>query len=390
MATEDDNRSTGVVTQAFADVQTAFDQYLQADDGYSAQLCIYLGGEPVVDLVGGPHLRGDSLTGVYSATKGAAALAVASVIDAGALDLEALVIDYWPEFGANGKATVTVGDLLAHRAGLNALDGRFTLEELFDSRRGGGRLAAQVPLWKPGSAFGYHALTIGLLMEELVRRATGRTLHDVFENDVRAPRGADFFIGLPESEDHRYVRVHDPVLTDAQRSEIRSRPPIDAIQELVFSNVDAPDDRGDDGTSTNNARVRRAGPSAIGGVGSARGLARLYADALATSPNPIASAATFRAMAQQRSWGQDRTLNIPNCFGAVFMLPQPRMPFGSFGAFGHDGAGGTLAFADPRTDLAFGYVPAPMQYPGGADARSIALARLARSIARSSIEAPVG
>ncbi len=111
MATEDDNRSTGVVTQAFADVQTAFDQYLQADDGYSAQLCIYLGGEPVVDLVGGPHLRGDSLTGVYSATKGAAALAVASVIDAGALDLEALVIDYWPELGAYGKATVTVGDL---------------------------------------------------------------------------------------------------------------------------------------------------------------------------------------------------------------------------------------------------------------------------------------
>jgi CubicO group peptidase (beta-lactamase class C family) len=390
LATEDSISSTGFVNQEFARVRAAFDAFLESDEGYSAQLCIYLGGERVVDLVGGPDLRADSLTGVYSATKGAAALAVARVIEAGALDLEALVVDYWPEFGANGKAAVTVGDLLAHRAGLNALDGRFTLDELFDSRRGGARLAAQAPLWKPGSAFGYHALTIGLLMEELVRRATGRSLHDVFENDVRAPRGADFFIGLPESEDHRYVRVHDPVLTDAQRAEIVARPPADAVQDLVFSNTDAPDDRSDGGTSTNNPRVRRAGPAAIGGVGSARGLARLYADALPTSPNPIASAATFRAMAQQRSWGQDRTLNVPNCFGAVFMLPQPRMPFGSVGAFGHDGAGGALAFADPRSDLAFGYVPVPMQYPGGADARSIVLARLAQSIARSSVGTRVG
>ena len=384
MAADDGNRSTGGVNPAFAPLREVFDEYLRSDQGYSAQLCVYVGGEPVVDLAGGPHLSADSLTGVYSATKGAAALAVASVIDTGALDLEALVTDYWPEFGANGKAALTVGDVLAHRAGLNALDGRFTLDELFDSGRGGARLAAQAPLWKPGSAFGYHALTIGLLIEELVRHATGRSLHDIFENDIRAPRGADFFIGLPESEDHRYVPVHDPVLTDVQQADLAARPPVDAVQELVFSNVEAPEDRSDDGTSTNNPRVRRAGPSAIGGVGSARGLARLYADALPCSPTPIASAETFTAMAQQRSWGQDRTLNAPNCFGAVFMLPQPRMPFGALGAFGHDGAGGALAFADPRTDLAFGYVPAPMQYPGGADSRSVALARLAGAITLAS------
>jgi CubicO group peptidase (beta-lactamase class C family) len=116
-------------------------------------------------------------------------------------------------------------------------------------------------------------------------------------------------------------------------------------------------------------------------VGSARGLARLYADALPNAATPIARPETFRAMAQQQVWGSDRTLNVPNAFGVVFMIPQPRMPFAGLGAFGHDGAGGALAFADPSTDISFGYIPVPMQYPGGADLRSIALARLVREIA---------
>jgi len=135
--------------------------------------------------------------------------------------------------------------------------------------------------------------------------------------------------------------------------------------------------------STNNERIRRAGPAAIGGVGSARGLARLYADALPGSADPIASPDTFALMAQQQVWGQDRTLDCPNSFGIVFMLPQPRMPFGGLAAFGHDGAGGALAFADPSTEIAFGYIPVPMQYPGGADHRALALARLARQCARA-------
>ncbi len=374
--------SFGDVAPEFAFVRDLLDSYLAADPDFSAQLCVMQGGTTVVDLVGGPHLQRESVTGVYSATKGMAALALASIIEQGLLELDTPVSTYWPGFAANGKSAVTVRQVLAHQSGLAVLIGDLSIDELVDSSRVGDRLAAQEPLWQPGSAFGYHALTIGLLMEELTRRATGRELRDVFEAGIRAPRGADFFLGLPAVEDHRYVSVGDVVLTPAQRSEIASRPPSDALAVAVFANVQAPDDRSEKGISTNNPRVRRAGPAAIGGVGSARGLARLYADALPTSPTPIASERVFRAMAQQNSWGQDRVLNIPNCFGTVFMLPQPRMPFGSLGAFGHDGAGGALGFADPRNDLSFGYIPVPMQYPGGADHRAIALARLAGEIAR--------
>lgn len=375
--------SSGTHDHAFTRVRDLFDEFLAADGSFSAQLCVRVGGRAVVDIAGGPRLTRESITGVYSSTKGAAALAVATVLDSGALDLDAAVSRYWPEFAAAGKQDVTVRQLLSHQAGLPVVAGqRLLLEELtVSSSRGAARLASQAPLWRPGSAFGYHALTIGLLVEEVVLRATGRRLHEVYEAAVRAPREADFFLGLPESEDSRYVPVADVALTSDQAAEIARRPPVDALNEAVFSNVAAPDDRSEEGISTNNPRVRRAGPAAIGGVGSARGLARIYADALPSSSSPIASPAVFEAMAQQHAWGHDRTLDVTNCFGVLFMLPQPRMPFGGLGAFGHDGAGGALAFADPTADVAFGYIPVPMQYPGGADRRAVELARLTRHVA---------
>ena len=268
--------------------------------------------------------------------------------------------------------------LLSHQAGLVAVDGRFALREILESAAGAARLARQRPYWLPGTAFGYHALTIGILMEELVRRVAGVRLQDLYERVIRAPRGIDFYLGLPESEDPRYVPIQDALLTGEQEAEVAARPPVDALAELVFANVDTPPGNGHDGITTNNPAVRRSGPSAIGGVGSARGLARVYAAALGQVGDPIASRSTFEAMSQQQSWGVDRTLNVLNCFGVVFMTPQPRMPFGGVHAFGHDGAGGALAFADPETGIAFGYNPVPMQHPGGADHRSIALARLVR------------
>ncbi|WP_158270328.1 serine hydrolase domain-containing protein [Mycetocola zhujimingii] len=371
------------VTNAFAPVRRLFAEYLDAEPAYSAQLAVFHHGEAVVELAGGPALDTESLTGVYSVSKGAAALVIASLLDRGALDLDRRVATYWPEFAARGKDDVTVGDLLSHRAGLAALSpGTFAFEEFLErSELGAARLAAQAPLWVPGSAFGYHALTIGILMEELVRRTTGRTLQEEYEETIRGPRDADFYLGMPEDLDGRYVPLAPPVLTAEQEREVAGRPPQDALAETVFSNVDARDDLTDHGISSNNPRVRRAGPAAIGGVGSARGLARLYADALPGAARPIASPEVFRAMAIQRSWGHDRVLDVTNSFGAVFLLPQPRMPYASLGAFGHDGAAGALAFADPATGISFGYIPWPRQHPGGADHRSVALARLARTCA---------
>jgi CubicO group peptidase (beta-lactamase class C family) len=157
---------------------------------------------------------------------------------------------------------------------------------------------------------------------------------------------------------------------------------MDPIATAVFDNVVIPPEYlVGPGLSTNIPELRRSGPAAIGGVGSAAGLAAVYAATLSSSSSPIASEAAFAQMAVQRSWGLDRVLNVTNCFGTVFMLPQPRMPYGDIGSYGHDGAGGVLAFADPTTQIAFAYVPSPMQYPSGADERSIDLARLVHRLA---------
>ncbi|MDN4476804.1 serine hydrolase domain-containing protein [Demequina sp. SYSU T00192] len=374
-------RMHGHVDPRFAPIREMLDGFLVRDPSLSAQLCVHVRGERVIDLVGGESLDHDSVTGVYSATKGIAALTIARLLDSRALALDAPVAEHWPEFADAGKDRVTVGDLLSHRAGLPILDDVVPLDELTSSAPAAARLAAQLPLWVPGTAFGYHGITIGILIEELVRRVEGRELRDAHEAEIRAPRDADFFIGLPASEDHRYVDVRPMRPTEEQAAELASRPQGDPVLTRMFANFEAGDEWSESGVSTNNPDVRRAGPAGIGGVGSARGLARLYSDALPGAERPIASQETFAAMRQMRSWGIDRTLGVPNAFGTVFMVPQPRQPFGSHRAFGHDGGGGALAFADPETGVAFGYIPVPMQYPGGADPRAVAIAREVRALA---------
>lgn len=345
---------------------------------FGVQLCIRVEGQVVVDLVAGDRLTHDSVTGVYSVSKAVGALVLARLIEAGSLDLEQRVSDVWPEFGTHGKEAVTVGQLLSHRAGLPVVEHQVPFDEVVNSAPVAARLASQMPLWRPDTAFGYHAFTIGPMMEEIVRRVEGRELREYYEEHIRSPRDVDFYLGLPEAEDHRYVPLASVPPTPQRQAELDAAPQGDPVPQRAFANIDAGPELSDTGISTNNPRVRRAGPVAIGGVGSARGLARLFADALPGAATPIASARTFAAMRQMRSWGHDRTLDITNAFGAVFLLPQPRLPFGSIHAFGHDGAGGALAFADPLTGVSFGYIPTPIQQPGGVDEVAADIARRVR------------
>jgi CubicO group peptidase (beta-lactamase class C family) len=366
-------------------VRRRFDEFLDEAPGFSAQLSIRVHGELVLDLAGG-DLRHDSMTGVWSVSKALAALVVARALDNGRLHLDARVAELWPEFGQAGKEEVTVRQLLSHQAGLPALLGTFTHEEAFvRPEMGAARLAAQAPLWQPGSAFGYHAFTIGTLVEELVRRAVGRRLQDIYEREIRAPRSADAYLGLPESADARYVPIADAVLTVEQEAELAARPPADDLLTRVFATMDAASGTAPHGMTPNNPVARRAGQAATGAVASAHGLARVFADALPSSETPIASAATLAAMAQQQSWGIDRVFGAMNGFGILFLVPQTRLPYASVGSMGHDGAGGALAFADPQNGISFGYVPHPMQYPGGADHRSVILARLAAECANTNL-----
>ena len=160
--------STGTVRPGFEAVRNQFDAYLLAGPAYSAQLSVYWNGDLVVDLVGGPDLAGDSVTGVFSASKGISALVIAMLVRDGQLDLDEPVARYWPEFAAAGKAAVTVRQLLSHQAGLVGLPGGIRFEELRDSAVAAARLAEAFPDWHPGTSFGYHALTIGVLSGPLV------------------------------------------------------------------------------------------------------------------------------------------------------------------------------------------------------------------------------
>lgn len=340
--------SSGAVAPGFESVVELFDRFLAEDPDYSAQLAVYHRGTKVVDVVGGPDMAADSLTGLYSCSKGVSALVLALLVQDGLLDLDAPVIRYWPEFGAAGKEAVTVRQLLSHQAGLLGVEGGFSTEEYHRSELAAARLALARPNWQPGRAFSYHALTIGVFMEELCRRITGSTLQQVYEERLRAPLGADFYLGLPEALEPRYRDVlwsadpAEPWLDPASLAGL-------AVNAGHGSILDLPNIR----------EVRAAGMAAAGGVGTAEGLARLYAAAVTGVENssPLLTEDTVARMSEEQVYGLDRASGLTGAFGVVFMRPIERKPFGSYRAFGHDGANGSLGLADPVYGIGFGYVP---------------------------------
>lgn len=366
-------------------MRNQLDAYLLADASYSAQLTVYHEDEVVVDLSGGAELDNDSITGVFSASKGLSAIVIALLVQEGSIDLDRPVVHYWPEFGDFGKSSVTVAQLLSHQAGLPGVDGGIPPEEFLDSGPAARRLAAQRPMWVLGSAIGYHGLTIGVLMEELVRRVTGQTLQQRYEELVRAPRDIDIYLGLPETDELRFRPVRQPVLTHAEAAAADLKPKGFDSLASVMSNMGQEGDIFSGPMSINGRRLHAAGPAAFGAVGSARGLARLYAATLGHIGDPLLNAETIGRMSQRATWGLDCVLNAMMSFAIVYQKPTPAMNFGSYRAFGHDGAGGALGFADPLYEMGFGYIPLPMQYPtaaapfpGAVHGRAIRLSELAR------------
>jgi len=347
---------------------------LAADPDLSFQAAAFHHGTPVLDVWGGPHLDEDSVLVPYSVSKNTIGITAGLLVERGLLDLDRPVAHYWPEFAAAGKAEITVRELLSHQAGLPATDDGIRPEDALDSRAGAERLARQRPLWRPGSGFGYHGITIGILMEELVRRITGQELQAIYDDRIRSPRDIDFYLGLPDSQAARYVDPRPAFVGDAP-----DPGPRDNLFAASFGPVGQAGDALLNGFGPHTPAVRRRGTAAAGGVGSARGLARLYAATLGYIGDPIAPPDTFADMGQMHVRGRDLVLDdIPLSFGVVFMKPHADMPFGSFRAYGHDGAGGAIAFADPAHGLSFGYIPTRMTIPGGVDARAIELSSLAR------------
>jgi CubicO group peptidase (beta-lactamase class C family) len=321
---------------------------------------------------------------VRSATKGIAAAVVLLLHQRGRIDLDAPVGTYWPAFKAAGKERVLVRHLLAHRAGLPALDEPLTPAQALDGVTGPAALAAQRPAWEPGTAHGYHPQTYGWLVAELVRRVTGRPLGELVAGELAQPLGLDLWLGLPGEEAHRVGRigpVDEPPPEDSGSVRLRPRRAVaeayadpGSLTRRAFAAITPRPDE-------NDPAYRAAGPAASGGIATARALARFYAATLGPldgGPRLFAPA-TLTLARTEESAGPDRVLVVPTRFGLGFMLHGPASPLLGPGSFGHPGRGGSLGFADPESGIALGYVTNALRKGVTADPRAQALIRAVRS-----------
>ncbi|MEU1903468.1 serine hydrolase domain-containing protein [Streptomyces hygroscopicus] len=361
----DENVVRGTVADGFEPVREELAAVAAEEGGdYAAQLVAYRHGERVVDVWTGPGITADSLFGAYSASKGAAHLVVALLAQEGVLDLEQKVAHYWPEFTVEGKGELLLRELLAHRAGLVGADGGFTIEELADDRIVAERLGAQRPYWRPGSAFGYHALVMGALSGEVVRRATGLSVQELFAERLRDAYGVDFHLGLPQEHESRFLTAQPMVATPERLAALAaSASGPNSLSGIAFNRHHP---RNPEVWELPNFQVvRTLGTASWGGVASARGLARMYAVTIGPVDGaaPLLGPETLAMVGQTQSAGHDMVLGRRTAFTMGFHATSEYYPQLGQGSFGHSGAGGQQSFADPRNGIAYGYTRRRTPFP---------------------------
>ena len=335
-----------------------------------AAVSVWQNGKPIVDLCGGfcdadreKPWTANTLVLVWSATKGIGSACVLHALQQHNIELSQPVVEFWPEFAQSNKDRITIAELLSHQGGLCALD---QWVDVIDYDSVIHALEAQTPLWLPGTAHGYHARTFGFLLDELVRRITGRTLSEYWQENFARPLELDFWIGLPEKENSRVATIY------AARS---GKPPEPAqfYRDLVTRGTLArktfTSPYGLNVISKMNDPDIRAQPNvSFGGIGSASALAKFYsmlANGGTLNGQTFISQETIERMTTTLSDGIDRVFQIPTVFSAGFMKDSPdaaRKMYGlSATSFGHPGAGGSHAFADPENKIAFAYVMNQME-----------------------------
>lgn len=348
---------------AFKVVRDAFEQNFVERGEVGASVCLQdATGRTLVDLWGGTRGDGvtpwtrDTLSIVFSCTKAATALCAHLLIDRDLLDPNAKVTEYWPEFGANGKADTTVRDVLGHRSGVPALRAPVPKDGFLDFDYIAQRLADEAPFWKPEQGHGYHLVTFGWTVGELVRRVSGKSLGAFFRHEIAEPNGIDFHIGLPKSEFNRTskLRIYDRdpnAPLSAFATAMLSDPA--SLQALAYTN--------NGGWNFDSPDAWQAEIGGAGGISNARGLSSMFQTVLGN--NALFSNARIDAMRTLVSEGDDITLCIPTRFGEGFMLSidngnlpdEGNSAVIGDGAFGHVGMGGSLGFADPEIGFSFGY-----------------------------------
>lgn len=345
--------SQGHVGLAFTTVGHAFDAICASEPHVGRALCVYQDGVPVVDLWAGEPYRQESLQVCWSSTKGIAAICIGALVDAGKLSLDLPVAEYWPEFGQAGKSAVTVRQLLSHQAGVPAFD------SVLDARewaRGEAELAiaAQAPYWVPGTSHGYHAITFGTCVTALVRRVADSSVGSFLGARIRGPVAAEFWIGLPPDLDERVVPLAVPADEWGRTEEVRE---LVRRDESMLAQVLKCAPWIADASLMNDRHMHRLELPAANGIGSARGLARLYAACVGPVDGvSLISTDVLAQITKTQARGRDRVLDQESHFGVGFQLPTATNRMLGPGSFGHDGRGGTLGFGHIATRLGFGYI----------------------------------
>ncbi len=381
---ESTSRHGGRVAAGFEEVRAEFDRNFVERGEIGAAVAAYWRGEKVVDLWGGRRTpvgpapwNEDTMVVVNSTTKGLAAMTVAVANARGWIDYEAPIADYWPEFAQNGKGAITVRQLLSHEAGLVWIDEPLRVEDLRDLDQVSHVLARQKPAWEPGTRHGYHAMTIGLYMQELIRHVdpAHRTLGRFFHEEIARPLQIDFYIGLPpEIPDQRLAQLR-PFSPGRSVRALRSVPPGFVMRilwpwsllrkSMLFADLDM-----------NDRRSLEVEIPAGNGVGTARAIARAYSafaeggTELGITPATLASLTAVHDVKRPK----DEVMGVPSWMSLGFLRPGPELSFGSSQrAFGTPGAGGSFGFADPDAQLGFAYVMNNMDYYMFDDPREKAL-----------------
>lgn len=412
----------GTVDDGYEPVRAAFAANFAERGDTGAALCVHREGRVIVDLWAGEAAPGrpwrrETAAVVRSVSKGPASTVLHLLHQRGQLDLDAPVSTYWPEFKAGGKERLLVRHVLAHRAGLPALDTPLTPAQAVDGVSGPAALAAQAPLWEPGADHGYHPHTFGWLLAELVRRATGRTLGRWFAEELARPLGLTLRFGTdqpsgtgrpsgagrhsgteprpgdgqPGAEGEPALLTDVPTPSPPAATGLRQRPKKSvariyedpaSLTRRAFDTIDPrPDENAPDWIA--------AGLPSSGAVATARSLSRFYAALIGpVEPAPggygrtgggrLFTPATLTQARSMESGGPDRVLVVNSRFGLGFMLHGPGAPMLAEGSFGHPGRGGSLAFADPESGTGFAYVTAAMQRSVTSDPRAHALVRALR------------
>jgi CubicO group peptidase (beta-lactamase class C family) len=362
-----DTSVQGTVAETYGAVHSAFEDNLTSGADVGASFCASVNGETVVDIWGGladqdegRAWQRDTIVNVYSITKTMTALTALLVADRGELDFARPVAHYWPEFAAAGKQDVTVAHLMSHSAGLSSWREPLVAEDLYDWEKVTSLLAAQEPYWKPGTASGYHSLTQGFLVGEVIRRITGHTVATVFREEIAEPLRADFHIGLPASEDARVATLIPPPPlelwehpTEVQRSQANPRLDVSLTRTRAWRGAEIP---------------------AAGGTSNARAVAQIQT-ILATGGEAggrrFLSEAGCRKALEVQIEGTDLVLGVPMTFGLGFAVNNGLMPNPNTIYWG--GYGGSLVIIDMDAAVSMSYVMNKMASVTAGDTRAFSM-----------------